>query len=111
MADLYEEKNLAAYYYLIIESKLIKAVPTLMMILSLVVVGPPLLIAGFGLNNMLLLRYISSKRYEKMDLFGWFRWLRWWFRALVVSWFRCFIVSRRVMVSRLWFRGRATLSI
>ncbi|MGA1823104.1 MAG: hypothetical protein ACMUIP_00480 [bacterium] len=65
LADFYEEKNLSDYYYLIIESKLIKAAPTLMMILSLLIGGPPLLIAGFGLNTILLLRYISSKRYEK----------------------------------------------
>ncbi|MGA1868533.1 MAG: hypothetical protein ACMUJM_08285 [bacterium] len=88
-SDLYEETNLAAYYYLIIESKLLKAVPTLMMALSLFIGGPPLLIAGFGLNTILLLRYISSKRYEKMGVIPLFSakiFLKYLFSYLILVW-------------------------
>ncbi|MGA1870597.1 MAG: hypothetical protein ACMUJM_18845 [bacterium] len=66
--DICKEKKLGEYYYLIIQSTIVKAMPTLMMALSFFVGGPSLFIVGFGLNTVLILRYISSKRYKKKGI-------------------------------------------
>ena len=45
-------------------SRIVKIIPTLMMIAAFFL-GLPWFIMGLGLNTILLLRYLSMKRYEK----------------------------------------------
>ncbi len=62
----FKDKNLSDTYELFIQSRLVKIIPTLMMIVS-IFLGLPWLLMGLGLNTVLLLRYLSIKRYEKID--------------------------------------------
>jgi len=64
IAGIFERKNLGNYYHAFLRSRLVKIIPTLMMI-SAYFVGLPLFVMGMGLNTILLLRYLSLKRYAK----------------------------------------------
>jgi hypothetical protein len=60
------DKSLSDCYHIFINSRVIKVIPTLMMIAS-VILGFPWFIMGLGFNTILLLRYLSIKRYKKKD--------------------------------------------
>ena len=47
-------------------SRVVKVIPTLMMIVA-VILGFPWFIMGLGFNTILLLRFLSIKRYKKKD--------------------------------------------
>ena len=60
-------KNLGDFYHFLRQSRLVKAIPACM-IISAFFLGYPLFIMGLGLNSILLLRYLSAKRYEKKGM-------------------------------------------
>ncbi len=62
--ELFKGKSLSDLYERFMRSRVVKVIPTLMMVASLFL-GLPWFIMGAGLNTVLLLRYLSQKRYEK----------------------------------------------
>jgi hypothetical protein len=60
----FKGKSVSARFEGLMKFRLVKAVPTLMMIAA-VFLGIPWFVMGLGLNTGLLLRYLSRKRYEK----------------------------------------------
>jgi len=62
-----KDKSLADCYHIFMNSRVVKVIPTFMMIAA-VVLGFPWFIMGLGFNTILLLRYLSIKRYKKKDL-------------------------------------------
>ncbi len=64
IAGFLKGKSISDSYELFMRSRLVKIIPTLMMIAAFFL-GFPWFIMGLGLNTVLLLRYLSMKRYEK----------------------------------------------
>jgi len=60
----FEDRRISDFYELFIQSRLVKTIPTLMMIAG-IFFGFTWFVMGLGLNTVLLLRYLSMKRYEK----------------------------------------------
>jgi hypothetical protein len=64
ITEFFKGKSISDSYELFMRSRPVKIIPTLMMI-SAFLLGFPWFIMGLGLNTVLLLRYLSMKRYEK----------------------------------------------
>jgi hypothetical protein len=64
IVGFFKGKSISDSYELFMRSRLVKIIPTLMMIAAFFL-GFPWFIMGLGLNTVLLLRYLSMKRYEK----------------------------------------------
>jgi hypothetical protein len=64
ITGFFKGKSISDSYELFMRSPFVKIIPTLMMIAAFFL-GFPWLIMGLGLNTVLLLRYLSMKRYEK----------------------------------------------
>ena len=64
ITGFFKNKSISDSYELFMRSRLVKIIPTLMMIAAFFL-GFPWFIMGLGLNSALLLRYLSMKRYEK----------------------------------------------
>ena len=60
----FEGRRISDFYELFMRSRLVKTIPTLMMIVG-AFLGFHWFIMGLGLNTVLILRYLSMKRYEK----------------------------------------------
>jgi len=64
IVGFFKGKSISDSYELFMRSRLVKIIPTLMMIAAFFL-GFPWFIMGLGLNTVLLLRYLSIKRYKK----------------------------------------------
>jgi hypothetical protein len=64
--EFFKGKGLSGSYGRLMESRLVKVIPTLMMVVG-VFLGLSWFIMGVGLNTTLILRYLSMKRYEKKE--------------------------------------------
>jgi hypothetical protein len=64
ITGFFKGKGISDAYQLFMRSRLVKIIPTLMMIAAFFL-GFPWFLMGLGLNTVLLLRYLSMKRYKK----------------------------------------------